>query len=209
MSRHWPVKVDNNREWLVGSIISGLSGQVIIPLDQISGMSDAEIGATVRSLKYDALYAVGLEIADHWIANRGVRLDADDFEEEFDILCRLTGDGGTIDQAIMIAREAIAWHNKKRAQKNKGSSQSKVGYIYLIKCGPYFKIGRTNKVERRMVQLGVQMPHPLEVVWTKQVSDMHRAERYLHDMFAHKRMNGEWFDLTAADIEAILMEYKD
>lgn len=84
---------------------------------------------------------------------------------------------------------------------------SRAGFIYVIKAGPYHKIGLSSRMKDRVKMLAIQLPHPPEVVFTAQVEDMWEHEERLHKMFAAKRMNGEWFDLCAADIDAIRQLY--
>lgn len=211
MSCTWKVDVGEGREWCVGSLFSLTTGEVIIPLDQIEGMSDAEIGAAVRSLVYQADLGVALVFADHIIANKGVNEYAQDFMHQVNTLGRHLGTYESIDRAYHMAVDAAIKSQRKQERTDRKyiNEPVRAGYIYVIRSGPYFKIGRTNRIDRRMAQLGVQMPHPVEIVWTKHVTDMCTAERYLHERFAGKRLNGEWFDLDSNDLHAILEEYKD
>lgn len=209
MPRHMRVKVDDDRFWYVSSMMSWDCGEVVIPLNQIDGMTDWEIGETVRNYAGLADFLVAEEVADFYLSNGGgVRLDDDDFEQNYRTLQRHAGEDPDIDRALSLVEQALQIRARRQAQAVR-RAHTTPGFIYVVRSGPYFKIGRTNKIERRMVQLGVQMPHPIEIVWTKYVTDMYRAEKYLHEMFAHKRLNGEWFDLDQPDLDAIAREYKD
>lgn len=75
--------------------------------------------------------------------------------------------------------------------------------MYLLKSAYGYKIGRTRSVPDRMRTFGVQLPFIYTVPFCIWFDDCHAAERHYHDVFASKRINGEWFDLEEADIELI------
>lgn len=77
------------------------------------------------------------------------------------------------------------------------------GYVYLLGGGGYYKIGRSRNVSRRMRQLEIQLPWPVEVLHTIPCEDHHASEKALHERFAGKRANGEWFALDDEDVEWI------
>jgi hypothetical protein len=76
------------------------------------------------------------------------------------------------------------------------------GFVYLIKSGRHFKIGKANSVEARHRQLKIQLPQVAEVVHRIKTDDPYGIESYWHRRFADKRLNGEWFALSAEDIKA-------
>lgn len=81
---------------------------------------------------------------------------------------------------------------------------SSVGYVYLLKHGSRreYKIGRTNNPIRREGEIGVQLPQQLTPVHYIKTDDPIGIESYWHSRFAAKRMGGEWFALTHADVIA-------
>jgi hypothetical protein len=79
------------------------------------------------------------------------------------------------------------------------------GYVYLLKMvkGEYYKIGRTAKPKKRMDRFDVKLPFEVECEHLIQTDNMYQLERELHQRFASKRTNGEWFALDAADVETV------
>lgn len=77
-----------------------------------------------------------------------------------------------------------------------------IGYVYLIKSGRFYKIGRSNSVGRREYELAIQLPEATTSVHVIRTDDPSGIEVYWHKRFESKRMNGEWFDLNASDITA-------
>jgi len=67
-------------------------------------------------------------------------------------------------------------------------------HVYLLKSGRYYKIGRSNAVERR----------ERELAWStrsKRTIPLGN-ESYWHRRFEGRRKNGEWFELTTQDVVA-------
>lgn len=79
-----------------------------------------------------------------------------------------------------------------------------VGYVYLFKHGTRreYKIGRTNNPLRREGEIGIQLPEKLEPIHSIKTDDPAGVEAYWHTRFASRRMEGEWFALTAQDVRA-------
>lgn len=89
-------------------------------------------------------------------------------------------------------------HDRKFRPQKKRSQ--KPGYVYVIKAGPYYKIGRTKNLDTRIMQLSTQPPFDIEFVHAIWTPEMTFLESKLHNKFAAKHKNGEWFELDEEDV---------
>jgi hypothetical protein len=89
------------------------------------------------------------------------------------------------------------------ATRSEESAQKVVtGFVYLMKSGRHYKIGRTNSVGRRERELGIKIPVPPKTIHRIETDDPIGVEAYWHKRFNDKRGEGEWFDLSPEDIKA-------
>jgi hypothetical protein len=74
------------------------------------------------------------------------------------------------------------------------------GVVYLLKAGPYYKIGKSVNFSKRLDQIKLQLPYPVEVIHRIASNDITAMERYWHRKFAHRLANGEWFMLSDDEV---------
>jgi hypothetical protein len=80
-------------------------------------------------------------------------------------------------------------------------ASSSMGKVYLLKAGPFYKIGKAKDFDKRLRQIRLQLPYPVEVVHVISTSEFSQLETYWHRKFKTKRTNGEWFVLTDQDVK--------
>lgn len=93
----------------------------------------------------------------------------------------------------------ISFDTSSQVQRNK-----QPGYVYLLQCGEYYKIGVSQAPDKRIEQLATPPPFDLEQVCLIETDDMYGLETGLHNRFADKRVRGEWFQLEQADVDYIV-----
>jgi hypothetical protein len=85
-------------------------------------------------------------------------------------------------------------------------TEAATGCIYVRKARKpredCCKIVRTNNPERRPHEFGVTLPFKVEPVLVIRTGDAHVEEKTPHEVFADKRIDGEWCRLNVMDIES-------
>jgi hypothetical protein len=79
--------------------------------------------------------------------------------------------------------------------------QTAIGVVYLLKCGPHYKIGKTINIDNRLSTLKIQLPYKPELIHTITTNHIHWLEKHWHTFYREKRLNGEWFELTIEDVD--------
>jgi hypothetical protein len=107
------------------------------------------------------------------------------------------GNTGYEDVAAMLPKVVAA--SSGAATK---PSANQEGFVYLFKSGDFYKIGRSDDLERRIKEVGIKLPEKLVPIHSIRTDDPSGIEAYWHRRFAAKRANGEWFKLTSQDVAA-------
>lgn len=78
--------------------------------------------------------------------------------------------------------------------------------IYLIKNEEnLYKIGVTKRnVNERIKELNISYPYELKIIHEYQTNIGYKLESYLHKIFHHKNIKGEWFELSKNDVEKFI-----
>jgi hypothetical protein len=80
------------------------------------------------------------------------------------------------------------------------------GRLYLIRSGPYFKIGRTNDLRKRLSQYTCCNPTYIELLGSIEVEDVNTAEKRFHNKLQLLRLphRREWFYYREEIVNRIL-----
>ena len=101
-----------------------------------------------------------------------------------------------------LCRPIAATATADVSEHDEDEDDAEPGFVYLIKAGRHYKIGRSNAAGRREREIALQLPEKADTVHVIATDDPPGIEGYWHQRFAAKRLNGEWFALTAADVPA-------
>ncbi len=101
--------------------------------------------------------------------------------------------------ALCAARTTPAASSKA---EHANEPKVETGFVYLMKSGRHYKIGRTNSVGRRRSELRIKIPVPPLTIHTIETDDPVGVEAYWHGRFNDKRGEGEWFELSSEDVRA-------
>lgn len=134
------------------------------------------------------------------------RYDAMEFEIEDRLLCELATSflEGWAD--VFVATQAA---NHAAPDRRQGAPV-RAGYVYILRAETgYHKIGRTLDYEDRRRTFTVKLPFRIEYELVIASEDYAQLEADLHERYADKRVDGEWFELTSDDIARLRAEYED
>lgn len=99
------------------------------------------------------------------------------------------------ERATLIANTVITSKPMPGFKKTPQLEKSEDGfcYLYVFKCGPYIKIGRSTDPKIRLKQIQTSQPEPVEFV---AASPIHASvEPLIHERLKHLRLLGEWYPM--------------
>lgn len=92
--------------------------------------------------------------------------------------------------------------NSEKLSESNSDANEQIGHVYLLKHDKAYKIGKSIDASRRYKEIKTQMPSITEEVHIIETDDPSGIEAYWHNRFKDKRLEGEWFKLSAHDVKA-------
>jgi hypothetical protein len=122
-------------------------------------------------------------------------------------LWELAYSGGDPNASPAVKRRA-ALANYEGLARNAGQRPGPVkqhsSFVYLMRRGDAYKIGHSRNPEARVCSIQTGSPEQIELLAYWAVDDACAVERGLHRRYAHCRLHGEWFALTAREVADLL-----
>lgn len=76
-------------------------------------------------------------------------------------------------------------------------------YLYIIKCGIYYKIGYASNVRERFYNYNVHNPFECVLIGYSEYDDISHCknvEKYIYSSFLSSHHKGEWYILSQEDL---------
>jgi len=83
------------------------------------------------------------------------------------------------------------------------------GYVYFIESKFGWKIGKTRDLDNRHKTFDVKLPFKFALRHFIKSHDITKLEIYFHELFKHRRINGEWFLITGDEIRKAVSDRGD
>jgi hypothetical protein len=107
--------------------------------------------------------------------------------------------------AVLLALPVIVEHTAKQSDKYAvAAAETRAGFVYALhEAGDttHFKIGFAHDVAHRIAQLQIGNRRELVCYRAVATKDMAGDEAYLHRRHKAARRQGEWFELSAAEVD--------
>lgn len=77
------------------------------------------------------------------------------------------------------------------------------GKVYLLKATghPWYKVGKSIKSTKRLRWLYTQLPFEVELIHAIDTDNIGAVEDHFKRLFRSKRIRGEWYNLSADEVE--------
>ena len=106
--------------------------------------------------------------------------------------CNVCGHQSVVQWNARTKSGCKACHGRKQIRHVK-YKENTCNDLYMLKCGPYVKIGVTDNIKARLKSIQANCPYPIELIgfWA---GEGWREELW-HKELSHLHHHGEWFNL--------------
>lgn len=168
-------------------------------------LSDDEINQVLFNCKLENLISLATRINSIYSIYSGTRdafkvFSENDFFDYLDILYEFSE---VKEISFAIKNIEDVWNSPHYEENQKPEKGKSLGYIYLLKSGNLYKIGKAKDIEKRMKPFTVSFPATWSLEYYFQSNNYNKAELLLHKQFDNKRKVGEWFELNSEDVNRI------
>ena len=77
-------------------------------------------------------------------------------------------------------------------------------FIYLLKCGKFYKVGIATDPDSRRAACQTGCPHEIRLVASWKSTDAYKEERQIHELLKPYHHRGEWFRLPKSLVDRLL-----
>jgi len=112
--------------------------------------------------------------------------------------CRVRGNFPDVQQVCF----PLSNPPKTSSKPEEFTSEKQFGYVYLMKSGTYYTIGKSDHTGRRSYEHERKLPEKIKIVHTIKTDDPFGVESYWGNRFMNKKTEtkGSWYKLNANDI---------
>lgn len=85
-------------------------------------------------------------------------------------------------------------------------TNKKYGFVYLLKTGEFYKIGKTFNIKKRVSSIQTANPNKIELIAYKESGDAFSDEQEVHKLLKDYRVRGEWFKLPEELVSSLKLD---
>lgn len=92
------------------------------------------------------------------------------------------------------------------ALKRQWERENKIakGFIYLIQCHDFTKVGYADKIAIRLSAFQTGCPYKLRLLASWRSDSVQRDEARLHELWRKYEVRGEWFQVPAGELACVM-----
>jgi len=112
-------------------------------------------------------------------------------------------------ELLLSEGERLDTQDKMLDFNRRGMLRKGEGFVYVVECAGYYKIGKSTKPIKRLNTMRSNNPLDINVIITEKFVDYGEIEKYLHKRYKGKLHRQEWYEFNKQDVEDIRNYIKD